>query len=344
MRKSIVDISWQVTEPVYRADPSISYSILSRYDREGWRKIGSLFDKIDGPALRFGSAVDTKLTDWQAAFDNRYIVCEFPQLSDALILIAKGLYNLYGANCRSIDIIEDEKIIDYCLGYQPTWGNEAKLKHIRTKCGDYYNLLSLAAGKEILSQQDSDDVDNCVNELTTNPFTKGFFKLNPFDTRFEKVFQLKFRAKYNGINVRCMFDELIVDHQEKVIYPIDLKTTGHPEERFSESFITWRYFIQAQLYTYILQEVIKQDEYFKDFKIAHYSFIVINRVTLAPLVWRYHENFTEVDMKDSAGNIYRNWRKLITELSYYLQFPDTKYTKESLERNGIMRINNLVVA
>lgn len=126
-----------------------------------------------------------------------------------------------------------------------------------------------------------------------------------------------------------------------MIYPIDLKTSGHAEEDFEQSFVTWRYFIQAQLYTYILQQIISKDEYFKDFKIAHYSFIVINRFTLAPLVWRYYENFSEVDLKDDKGNIYKNWRKLLVELDYYLHSPDIKYTKEARERNGIMKISNI---
>lgn len=339
--KSIKEIAWNVTEEVYRADPAISYSTLSRYDREGFRNLHKLFDKIESPALRFGSAVDTMLTDGKEAFDNRFIVCEFPQLSEALITISKGLYKNYGDKYRSIDLIPDEDILDYTLGYQPTWGNEARLKNVRSKCRDYYNLLSLASEKEILSQRDYNDVVSCVNELTTNSYTKAFFKINLFDKRFEKVFQLKFKADYEGIPVRCMFDELVVDHEDKIIYPIDLKTSGHPEEIFDQSFLTWRYMIQAQLYSYILKEVIKKDDYFKDFKIVHYSFIVINRTTLSPIVWRYYNNFAEVDFIDNNGNVYRNWRKLLVELNYYLNSCSSKYPKEVIERNGIMQINNL---
>lgn len=99
--------------------------------------------------------------------------------------------------------------------------------------------------------------------------------------------------------------------------------------------------IQAQLYSYILNEVVRKDEYFKDFKIAHYTFIPINRVTLAPLVWRYYENFAQVDMIGDDGKVYRNWRKLLTELDYYLKNPDIKYTKDVRDRNGVMKISNL---
>lgn len=341
MMKSIVDISWQVSEEEYRADKAISYSTLSRFDREGFRKLDSLFEKISSPSLLFGSAVDTMVTDGLKAFNDRFIVCEFPSLSDNLIIIAKGLFKHYGDKYRTVDLIPDEEILSYTLGYQPTWGNEARLRNIRSKCGEYYKLLNLAGDKEILSQRDYNDVIACSNELKTNPYTKAFFNINPFDTRFEKVFQLKFKAKYEGIDVRCMMDLAVIDHLNKKIYPVDLKTSGHAEEEFDKSFLTWRYMIQAQLYTYILSECIKQDEYFKDFKIQCYNFIVINRVTKAPLVWKYYGNFAEIDFVGPDGTLYRNWRKLLVELNYYLTNNDHKYTREARENKGIMIINNL---
>lgn len=132
-----------------------------------------------------------------------------------------------------------------------------------------------------------------------------------------------------------------MDHRNKTISPIDLKTTGHPEEEFESSFAQWRYDIQAKLYTYILQECIKDDPYFKDFKILHYRFIVINKKTLAPIIWEFHENFSNVDLKDDKGDIYRDWRKILTDLKYYLGNPYAKYSKEVISKHCIMKINNL---
>ena len=125
-----------------------------------------------------------------------------------------------------------------------------------------------------------------------------------------------------------------------MIYPIDLKTTGHPEEEFEGSFVTWRYDIQSKLYTYILQECIKNDEYFKDFKIQPYQFVVINRRTVAPIVWVYEGNFGQVDLKDEKGNILRDWRKILKELSYYLKY-NGKYSIRAMEGNCVLRISNL---
>lgn len=336
MRKSIVDIAWDVDEATYRSDPAISYSTLSKFDREGWRNIKHLFDKAEGPALRFGSVVDTLLTDGMDAFNERYFVCEFPTLSENLIAIAKRLKERM-PNQR-MSTIQDDDILAVAGDFQPNWGYTAKVNHIRTKCETYFNLLAIAGEREVISQREYEDAMACVRELKTNPYTKVFFAEGD---RFERAYQLKFKAEFADIPVRCMFDELIVDHEKKVIYPVDLKTTGYPEEEFQKSFITWRYYIQAQLYSFILQEVIKKDEYFKDFRIASYNFVVIHRFTLAPIVWKYNDNFCVSDLVDNTGEVHKNWRVLLRELDYYLKNPNVKYSLEATRGNGIMIINNL---
>lgn len=338
--KSIREIAWNVTEPEYRADPAISYSTLSRFEREGFRKLSSLYDKIDTPSLQFGSAVDCMLTDGEDAFYNSYVVCEFPSLSDNLIAITKELHRKFKETHRKVDTIPEESINMVALAnnyYANPKYAAYRVKSIKESCNEYYSLLSLAEGKTVLSTDDYNDVIKCAEELRNNEVTYSFFTVNPFTPQIEKVFQLKFRATYNGIPVRCMFDELIVDHEHKVIYPIDLKTTGHPEEEFKGSFTQWRYDIQAKLYTYILSQCIANDEYFKDFKIANYQFIVINRRTVAPIVWEFDDNFAEVDLKDDKGNILRDWRKILLDLKFYQDNP-SRYSKEVVENNCRMKI------
>lgn len=344
--KSIRELAWDVDEPTYRADKAISYSTLSKFEREGWRKLNSLFDKIETPSLTFGSAVDSLITDGEDDFNSRFIVCDFPPLSDTLISITKFLHHNFHENHRKLSTIDDSDINRAALAFNyytnPKYENY-RIKSIKDSCDEYYTLLTLADGKTVLSQNDYADVMTCVDELRTNSVTKPFFSINPFDTDIEKVFQLKFRAEFQGIPVRCMFDEIIVDHKNKLIYPIDLKTTGHPEEEFENSFVQWRYDIQAKLYTYILQECIKKDDYFKDFKIQDYQFIVINRRTVAPIVWVFDGNFAIVDLKDEKGNILRDWRKILDELNYYLKYSG-KYSVRALHNNCRLRISNLTMA
>ena len=51
-----------------------------------------------------------------------------------------------------------------------------------------------------------------------------------------------------------------------------------------------------------------------------------------------------VDLKDETGKIYRDWRKILTDLNYYLTNPNLKYSKEVMENDCIMKIKNLVPA
>ena len=42
-RKSLKSVSWDVSESEYRNDPALSYSTISRFDREGFSNLSNLF-------------------------------------------------------------------------------------------------------------------------------------------------------------------------------------------------------------------------------------------------------------------------------------------------------------
>ena len=44
-RKSLYDLSWQVSEEEYRADPAYSYSTIARFNREGFDNLDKWYDK-----------------------------------------------------------------------------------------------------------------------------------------------------------------------------------------------------------------------------------------------------------------------------------------------------------
>ena len=82
--------------------------------------------------------------------------------------------------------------------------------------------------------------------------------------------------------IRCMYDIIVVDYANKVIIPIDLKTTYAPENEFKNSFNKWYYDLQATMYSYILRSVVKNDEYFRDFSVEPFAFMPINKFHLSP--------------------------------------------------------------
>ena len=293
--KSLYDISWQVSEEEYRADQALSYSTLARYEREGFNNLDKLFDRLETPSLTFGSAVDSIITGGQEEFDERFMVAEFPPTPDSITKMVKSLFSQYGDSYRSLITIPDDAIIketEY-QSYQMNWKPETRAKVIKEKGADYYNLLFIAGSKTILDTQTYQDVCNAVRALKESKSTQFYFaENNPFEPDIERFYQLKFKACLKGINYRCMSDLLVCDSRNKIIYPIDLKTSSHTEWDFYKSFIDWLYAIQARLYWRIIRANMDKDEYFRDYKLADYKFIVVNRKTLTPLVWEFKDTAT----------------------------------------------------
>lgn len=296
-KKSIKDIAWNVSEEVYRADNALSYSTLARFNREGFSKLSTLFDKIESPSLTFGSAVDTIITDGMDAFKAKFMVANF-DASDQICQYAKLVFDFFYPQdkdeYKTLNNVPDDKLADFLTdnGYQLNWKKETRARVFKEKASDYYRSLADANGRTVIDSNTYTDVTRCCDVLKTSVATKFYFNNDAFDTNIEKVYQLKFKATFNDIDYRCMPDLLIVNHENKTILPIDLKTSSHEEWDFPKSFVQWNYQIQARLYWRIIERNIKNDAYFKDFTLLDYLFIVVNRKTITPLVWNFDDTKT----------------------------------------------------
>lgn len=319
MIKSLKEISWDVTEDIYRQDHALSYSTLAKFKRSGFNDLEHLFDRIETPSLTFGSAVDSIITGGQEEFDSRFMVAEFPSVPDSIITIVKELFNLYVGNFAKITDIPDASVIEVAseFNYQNNWKPETRAKVIKEKGAVYYQLLHLSRDKVILDTQTYEDVCKTVDSLRTSNATKWYFASdNPFEN-IERLYQLKFKATLDGVDYRVMSDLLVVNHDDKTIIPIDLKTSGKPEWDFYKSFVDWDYQIQARLYWRIIRDNLDRDPYFKDFKLLNYRFIVANRRTLTPLVWECEFTKEVGDIK--IGDItFEDPENIGRELSIYL--------------------------
>ena len=341
-RDSLYDISWKVSEEEYRADPALSYSTLARFHREGFDGLSKLFDKIESPSLLFGSIVDTLITGSQEEFDDHFVVAEFPKISDNLVTIAKSLFTQYSDTYQTILDIPDDilaRVGKECDFYAGDKYEAYRVKLIKENCVDYYNLLHLSTNKQLISTKDYQDAQACADALRNSESTSEYFApVVPFDGDIEKFYQLKFKGEWNGIQLRCMVDKIDVNHKTKQIRPIDLKTSFKPEWDFFKSFIQWGYWIQAQLYWYIIRQNLDKHPLYKDYKLLDYQFIVVSNNTRKPLVWEYLDTKSDVDYLYYGKNKEiecKNWRLIASELNYYLNnnpaFPI-----------GIQRVNNLI--
>jgi hypothetical protein len=111
-----------------------------------------------------------------------------------------------------------------------------------------------------------------------------------------------------------MFDLIVVDHKEKTIQPVDLKTSSMPAYDFAEQFVRMRYDIEANVYVDVLKNKIKDTEY-EDYKILPYLFTDISRTDKIPVTFFYDTNKnSSLSFKDYE---YKDWKTLLTEIIEY---------------------------
>lgn len=322
-KKSLQSISWQVDEPTYRQDPALSYSTLAKYEREGFGHLDTLFDKVESPSLLFGSVTDCLLTDGEKAFADNYFISDIPKVSPTAEPIVKEIYNTFHDAYTNINDIPDNALMPILsqAGYKgnTNWGTKAKCDAIRKDGAQYYQTMFMAGNKTIVSQDVYNRVFACVTALKESPQTKGYFAQNDPFSDIERFYQLKFKGNLNGINYRCMADLILVDYKNKAVIPCDLKTSSHREYDFPESFIQWMYPIQARLYWRLIRQNMDKDDYFKDFKLTEYRFIVVNNIdNPTPLVWKFRQTQAMGTIL-IGGKKFRDPDEIGKELSYYLE-------------------------
>ena len=332
MRKSLADISWQVDEPTYRNDSSLSYSKLSSFFKKGPKALISN-EKIDTPALRAGSLVDCLLT-CPEEFDDRFYVADIDRFSDTIRKIIEDIYG-FVENVKedddSLDSLDDLILLNSLdkFEYQTNWKPETRIKKLIELGSDYYTVLKYSTEKIVISPQEFQEAQQCVQTLKTHPWTYQIFECNEDEEIF---YELKFKTELGDSPFRIMMDLCKVNHKSKTIKPFDLKTTGGNEESFESSYEKWCYWIQSPSYKRVLEKVTQADDYFKDFFIEDFEFIVINKQNLTPLRW------IDTDSPENRDLLFKKygvtWQRLLLDANWHLQNGKFDYSRKSYENNG----------
>lgn len=327
--KTLDTLALNITEPEYRARPELSYSTLSTYESTGFEGLDHLFDRKESPSLTLGSVVDSIITGGADEFHRLFTVLDI-RITDGGRDTCNQLLGLH-LPFQSFEEIP-ESLVSQAAKEAGFWKAD-KWDKIRYRevlktgnIADLYNA-SLLSDKTVIDTETYNAALEMVRALRESPSTSGYFADDePMFSPVRRYYQLKFTAIIEGVAYRCMMDEVLVDYESKRIIPVDLKTSSKAEWNFEDSFVQWKYSIQARLYAAILRHNLDKDPYFKDFKLENYRFIVVNSRTKTPLVWEFPYTFHRGPLVDEKGNEWRDPRDIGRELRKYLdcrpQVPD----------------------
>jgi hypothetical protein len=201
---------------------------------------------------------------------------------------------------------------------------------------DYFNCL--IGSKNYISEDEYEVIKHTANRLKTNPYTSAYFNM---PEGWELVNQMHVIAPLeltiaiedtNGILesmperyivkdgicesvwVKGLFDIVRINHNDKKIYPGDLKSTSKAVgEHFQDhSFLDYSYFRQGALYDYLVRYWAKEN--YPDYSIELFDFVVCNLddKNEEPLSFQVSE--TNLTFGMVGGSLYNRKYKGIIEL------------------------------
>lgn len=315
----------------------ISFSKLSLLDRSPYlfykRYILKEDIKEESDGLNIGSAVDCLLFT-PDEFYNRFSICTKSSPTGQLENFVKKLIELQR---------NDEEA--YNIAYEYTKSeNGGKLRdtiekfieRFEKEAKPYYLEKINSVDKIILSFEDFLKVQQSVNILKTNSFTSKYLS----DTvlpNIERFYQVSDIFSIKDIQIKVILDTIIVDHENKTIQPLDIKTTSYSVYSFKKSIIKYRYDLQAAIYSLYIKHKFSEINHIKDYTILPFKFIVINPdYPDNPLIWVISEcdlKIAEFGYKSDIVSIIGFW-DLIDNLKWHIQNDCWIYNRYVYELNG----------
>ena len=289
--------------------------------------------------FRIGSAIDCKLTSpetFEAEF--QIINANKPygllgKFIDALPLNLgpSSPIELYqGAHALAEYKISVDRVV------RSLWTNPEAQKY-------YQALHSTAEGKTILTLEDYEVVEQCVNSILGNPYTVDYFVPKQDE---ELLFQVPVLFEYRGLEFKALLDGVRINHAEKTITPFDLKSTGFSVFNFGNSFINFGYHRQAALYYYAIQSTDSPVRHLLDegYKQMPFRFVVTEtrKNTTAPaLVWEVASEDLVAGFSGGVANgrPVKGIDQLIDDYNWHVANDLWEFPREVYEKEGVFNLN-----
>lgn len=310
----------------------LSYSRISDFDRNGPK---ALVEKtsVDNEGTKIGSLVDDLIFD-KDNFNNKYHVTDTTEPTATLGALTSIILKEFTEIPSKEEVL---KIIGDNGFWSSTKKEETMIKNFdKPEFWDYLSDKFNAGEKAVVTLDRKVLADEIVSKLLTHPHSKDIF-----ESENEMLTQLKFTIPYRGVKLRGIMDMVIIDHENKTIKGIDLKTGAGSATDFRSSFIKWRYYLQAAVYTIALT-LLKEDESFSkyaDYQVLPFEFLYIGVGEKLPVTYVIDEFWVEAGLegfKSSTGYEYKGLNQLIDEITFHWVNKIFDVSKEVYDNSGVL--------
>lgn len=309
----------------YITKDAISYSALSRLADGPQAYLNK--SKPTGDFLSKGSAVDILLTEPDNFHDMFYIMTDSKPSTEGML-----------AYTMSMIENDNHEIALAASGYKKPV-SMSKWEEIGKP---YYDAIKASAGKIVLSFDDYQQVQGVVNQLKTNQYTKTYFADSASDVKYDEIqYQFIHYFDYKQTACKVKLDVVTIDHQNKKIKGLDLKTTGKPVFSFRSSYRNFKYYLQAALFKLGLEDW--RDKNYPEYEVEDFEFIVAEMACYnPPLIFRIPKEQTNIAIfggETSSGYYIKGVEDLLADLVYYNENDAWEYPAEVHKNNGVVELD-----
>lgn len=234
-----------------------------------------------------GSGVDMQLTGNDGDFENEFYISKLEtKPSDVEMSMIQWVFD---ALKDEVSIDEIGKLGNYLGKIQEAaevhqWykgkPGENRIAGFVQRGSLYFDELKDSTGKQILTTEENNTINNTVMSFRTHNRTKDYFDREA-QIRAEHVdvyYQLPIYFEYRGKSCKALLDMLIVykDDQNRItsIIPIDVKTMTGATLNFPFQLKRLRYDIQSAWYTLALESWLETQQTIDNPVIMNFKFLV----------------------------------------------------------------------
>lgn len=317
----------------YRKSPNFSYSSLSALSISPSLYLNRKEDVISD-AFRLGSALDCLLTE-NSKFEENYIIYSDKLPSGQMETYINNMLHFNKKGYKDIDHIHKEAFKKLKKSNPKLRTSDEKFKESFKEFEDYYNINK--SNKIILSTAEYKQVLSTKLSIKSNDYTNIYFPSTPDDS-VTIYYQYPHFFENYGYNYKVLYDIVYINHKEKTIKALDLKSTSKSILEFPKSFFMYKYYLQQSLYQDGL-EVLKFNLGLKDYKIMNFSFIIadLNNYS-SPIIYNMSD-FTNFGRNGGyyKEEYHKGYLELSKELEYHIKHDVWEFPVE-IYKNGEIKI------
>tara|TARA_R110000772_G_scaffold62137_5_gene139668 strand:- start:4249 stop:5367 length:1119 start_codon:yes stop_codon:yes gene_type:complete len=358
----IQDHNLNVPEQEYRDLELPSYSMIASISKHGVDVVNGI--KTGGFVLKFGSLVDDMVFN-TTVLNSKYYAGQAPKnpttnVKNIVDLVLDSIDSPVGSVNTTQSLLGSkrsqtvtDKLEDYNsdiesaalkLGVYQNYTRSKMLKTVIDAGQEYFKDRLHARGKILIKPEMWALAYETAQTLITHSFSSKYFDQN--QPGIELIYQYKFIAEVRGFKCKGMLDCVMIDHNEKKIYPIDLKTGESPAEKFNEVILIHKYYIQGALYKEALMDIMSKDPDLKGYQLQEFEFLYISKMNpYKPVVWVMPNSLHEHAMKgfvDVFGYEHRGVNDLLEDYYNCKEGRYCEYLQEVYENEGRIMLDGIV--